>query len=499
MTSRSNTVRGRVPLVVLGLWVAAACATKTETDVEPRKIAVQASSTGSLDEAATAGLVREITHWLQYDPALIVRSPSRRLRPITHEVEAGDVDDVLWVQVASDADGVSVRWDLVDANAHRPPTFSAHDPVGGELPRLPGAVAKALAVELGVGVGGEGVEGHAVATDPGAYADFLRVIGNPPTAEDERAALRAEIELLEELSARLPRYPAAAYALGSAYLDLAGLVGGRGPWYGRAEGELLRAFELDPGDPPIRAKLASFFAKVGRSEESVELLVEGLADHPSFPAFHQQLGYVLRYAGLMEQSMASYRRSQELDSSSGNLISAQDQITKSLIYLGDYEGALASHRRMKAFAEQAGHAINEKQWFYEGVIHLYRGDDEAALHAFRSGARLDPVSVWTTFGTAYEAMALGDTKAVEAVLSDLESRDVVDGERHYRLVHFSAFTRDVDRAVDHLRRSTDGGFFNAPYVSSDPWTAVLRGQPEVEEMIDVARARGDRIRSILQE
>ena len=55
------------------------------------------------------------------------------------------------------------------------------------------------------------------------------------------------------------------------------------------------------------------------------------------------LGYVLRYAGLMEESMASYRRSQELDSTAGNLVSAQDQITKSLIYLGDYDAARDGH------------------------------------------------------------------------------------------------------------------------------------------------------------
>jgi hypothetical protein len=76
---------------------------------------------------------------------------------------------------------------------------------------------------------------------------------------------------------------------------------------------------------------------------------------------------------------------------------------------------------------------------------------------------------------------------------------VVDGERHYRLVHFSAFVGDVGRAVDHLRKSTDGGFFNASYLVGDPWTAVLRGQPEAEEMIEAARARGHAIRKLIQE
>lgn len=499
MKSPSKPAPMWIPLAVIGSCGAAACGAQPETDIEPRKLVVQASETGSLDEAATAGLAREITHRLQHDSALIVRSPSRRLRPITHEVAAGDIDDVVWVEVGAGDDGATVRWDLVDAATDRPPDFRANDPVRGGLPRLPGAIAAAVAGKLGVDGPTEGEDAGVVAEDVDAYADFLRVLGAPPTAEDERTALRATIELLEALRPRLPRYPPLAYALGSAYLDLAGLVGGQGPHYELAEEELLRAFELDPGDPPVRAKLASLFAKLGRSEESVELLVTGIVDHPHFPAFHQQMGYVLRYAGLMDESMAGYRRSQELDSSSGNLIGAQDQITKSLIYLGDYAEALASHRRMKAFAEDAGRALDEKQWFYEGVIHLYLGDVESAVHAFRSGARIDPASVWTTFGRGYEAMALGDTATVEAVLTELEQRDVVDGERHYRLVHFSAFVGDVGRAVDHLRKSTDGGFFNASYLVGDPWTTVLRGQPEAEEMIEAARARGHAIRKLIQE
>lgn len=341
--------------------------------------------------------------------------------------------------------------------------------------------------------------GNPLQEDSAAYADFLRVLGAPPTAPDARGALRLRIEQLEVLRPRLPDYAPVAYALGSAYLDLAGLVGGTGPWYDLAENELERAFDLDPRDPPVRAKLASLHAKLGRSEESVALLVEGLAHHPDFPDFHDQLGYVLRYAGLMEESMASYRRSQELDSSPGNLIAAQDQITKSLIYLGDYDAALASHRRMLGFVEGAGRSVDEKQCFYEGVIHLYRGDVDSAVDAFRAGARLDPSTVWTMFGRAYEAMALGDTAAVESTLDELVHRDVVDGERHYRLVHFAAFIGDVDRAVDHLRQSTDGGFFAAPYLASDPWTAILRGVPDAEAMVEAARTRGEAIRTLLPE
>ena len=330
--------------------------------------------------------------------------------------------------------------------------------------------------------------------DPAAYAEFLRLLAAPSEAGSEEAMLRRRVAALEGLQSRLESYAPAATALGTAYLDLAGLVGGRGPYYEKATHALAHAFELDPGYPPARAKLASLFAKLGRSEEAAELLVDGLVTYPDYPAFHETLGYVLRYAGLMEESMASYRRGQELDSSLNNLVSTQDQITKSLIYLGDYDAALGSHERMMSFLEELGRPPNEKQRFYEGVIHLYRGDPASAIRAFRAGAHLEPESVWTTFGRGYEAMALEDTARVEAVLEELESREVVDGERHYRLVHFAAFAGHPDRALDHLQKATDGGFFNSPYLESDPWLESLRSSPRFRDLVSAARARHDAVR-----
>ena len=94
-------------------------------------------------------------------------------------------------------------------------------------------------------------------------------------------------------------------ALVEADLDLAGEVGGTGPYYERAGQALERAFELDPSYPPSRSKLASYLAKLGRSEESARLAWEGLRSHPGFTEYHERLGYVLRYAGHMDESMAA--------------------------------------------------------------------------------------------------------------------------------------------------------------------------------------------------
>ena len=444
------------------------------------------------------GLVAEVTHWLQYSPGVVVRAPRlelvRRGNHAASPAALPDVDYIVWIELRQDGDGFSVRWDLEGATDRSSPASRDRTPVGGALPELPRGIAGVVLDELGVETRApSSLESRAAAADPFAYGEFLRLLGAPSEAGGGEATLRRRVEAMEELRPRLGSYAPAATALGTAYLDLAGLVGGRGPYYEQATHALVHAFGLDPGYPPARAKLASLFAKLGRSEEAVELLTNGLATHPDYPAFHETLGYVLRYAGLMEESMASYRRGQVLDSSLSNLVSTQDLITKSLIYLGDYDAALGSHERMMSFLEASGRSPDEKQRFYEGVIHLYRADAASAVAAFRAGARLDPESVWTTFGRAYEAMALGDSARVEAILEELERREVVDGERHYRLVHFATFAGHPDRALDHLQKATDGGFFNAPYVERDPWLAHLRPLPRFGDLLGAARARHDAV------
>jgi tetratricopeptide (TPR) repeat protein len=283
---------------------------------------------------------------------------------------------------------------------------------------------------------------------------------------------------------------------GRTYLDLAGRSSGNEPYYDRAAEVLRKAVEIDPRYPPARELLASYFAKHGDSEQSVTLLREGLTTHPEYPGYYDQLGYVLRYAGLMEASIENYQRAQALDGSVENLVSTQDQITKSLIYLGRYQEAMSSHLKMESLMKGAGRTPDEKEWFYKGVIHLYAGQRDQAVEAFRRGEAMDATTVWTTFGRGYAGIATGDREQVAKVLDSLERLVVIDGERHYRLVHFACFLGEHARALEQLQASIRGGFFNAPYISADPLTAALRSQPGFAPLLAQAEKRHTAFRAL---
>jgi tetratricopeptide (TPR) repeat protein len=459
--------------VALGVVASAACTASPPP--APRAVVALARTTDGTSSAASelaSGIAIEVGHWLARSPDVVVRTPSlASARSISSFTEAGErlgTDLVVWVDVVGTHTQPVVRYSTESANSQerRAQELSATD---NDLVSVPRHIAA-------------DVLGSTLSPwpplSPATYAKFLRTIGREPSA-------LADVPLPRDLE----HYPPALTELGRTYLDLAGRSSGSEPYYDRAEHILRRAVQLDAAYPPARQLLASYFAKHGQSEQSVTLLQEGLSTHPNYPGYYDQLGYVLRYAGLMEPSMENYRRAQALDRSLENLVSAQDQITKSLIYLGRYQDAMSSHVRMESFMNRAGSAPDEKEWFYKGVIHLYADERDQAVEAFRRGEALDGTSVWTTFGRGYAGIANGNRDQVAKVLDALERLVVVDGERHYRLVHFACFLGEHDRALEHLATSIRGGFFNAPYIAADPLTTALRSQPRFAQLLREAEER----------
>jgi len=465
-------------------------------EAHPPAVVAVVAVRGTDDQATRAlasGLAVEVGHWLSHASDVVVR-----------EEDEGAGREVRLSLAAADGGWVA-RWAVAAPGAAPILDSTTVTPEG--MATFPRALALQVFADVSSDAAARGdLEGARDPSPADAYVAFLRLLGaegvgtaggspsdvDPaPTGEEKARHLLARTAALDSVAARLVDAPAAELELGSEYLELAGLVSGTAPYYDQAGRHLARAVELDPGLPAAREELALYNTKLGRSEEALALLVEGIARSPSYAGFHDARGYLLRYAGWMRKSIASYRRAQELDPRPDNLVDTQDQITKSHIYLGEYAEALASHRRIESHLAVMGRPATEKEHFYEGVIHLYAGDRDAALASFRDGRAVDPGTVWSTFGEGYEGIALGDRDRVEDVLERLEALNVVDGERHYRLVHLAAFLGETERALKHLEYSISAGFFASPYFETDPLTESLRADPGVPPLLAKAAARHD--------
>jgi TolB-like protein len=322
--------------------------------------------------------------------------------------------------------------------------------------------------------------------DPLAYEYYLRAVAIEPSKE---ADWTGRIQLLKKSIELDPTFTPAFADLGYAYLQYAGKIGGRGGYYGLAERTLRRAFRMNGELPQAFSYLSSLYAKTGKSEESVELLQKALNIYPNIPSFYRGLGYIFRYAGLMDESIQFYKLSQRLDSSFLNLVSAQSQITKSLIYQKKYKTALASHGKMMHYLKQTQQSADEKKLFYGGMIDLYSKRIDRAITLFDSAFDVDKSSVWTTFGQAYKEAALGNDETVLNIAKRLEARNIVDGERRYRLVHFYALIGKKEDALRNLKKSIESGFFNFPYISNDPFLDNIRATKEFKNLLAQAKRR----------
>ena len=119
------------------------------------------------------------------------------------------------------------------------------------------------------------------------------------------------------------------------------------------------------------------------------------------------------------------------------------------------------------------------------------------VECFQRAAKLEPDSVWTTFGLAYQGIAENDPDVVAGIMDRLEQRVVVDGERHYRLVHFGSFLERRGAALEHLQIAIESGFFNSPYIRTDPLTVALHDHLRFKELLQTAEARHLAFRKLL--
>lgn len=342
---------------------------------------------------------------------------------------------------------------------------------------------------------GAGLQQRNPKVNAAAHELYLRAMAlRPVTAEQ----WQQRIELLAQAVKLGPNYAPALAALGDAHMQYAGKTGGGARHYERAATLLRRALKIDDKSLPTLLALGSLYAKTGQSEESASLLRRALRQVPNAASLHAALGYVYRYAGLLDQSIAAYRQAQALDASLTSLVENEEQIVKALIYQGDYRAALAAHEKIAAHRQAAQQPADHKELFYAGVAHFYLQEHDAAAKLFAEAARLDALSIWSVFGQAYKAAAQRDHARLLIQAQELERRDIVDGERRYRLAHFYALAGRETEALQHLSKAITGGFFNYPYISRDPLLTNIRATEEFKRLLRQAKKRHETFKAASQ-
>ena len=330
--------------------------------------------------------------------------------------------------------------------------------------------------------------------DSDEYMQYLQLIGNKNTIDWQE-----RIRVLSNIAAIDSKYAPFWAQLGNAQLKFAE----SGPedaerHFAAAETSLLKSLSLRPKLPFAIHALASVHMRVGRTEEASALLRDAVSHRPASAALVAKLAYTYRYAGLLERSIDEYRLAKILDDSLTNAISVDSQIAKAQIYLGHYESALKTYFGIRELLSQSGKSPDEKMLFYEGLAHFYSSNENKAVQLFDAAIRVHADSVWSQFALAYKQAALGHYGELIETAKQLESGNVKDGERRYRLAHFYALAGDVDSAIDHLAAALAAGNFDFPYSSSDPLLESIRHSSRYKDVMYQMKQRHEQFANNLK-
>ena len=243
-----------------------------------------------------------------------------------------------------------------------------------------------------------------------------------------------------------------------------------------AHAALQRAFALDPDLACAHQFFTFVQVDTGHANEAMCRLLERLARHPGEPESFTSLVQVLRFRGLLPQSVQAHRRASELDPA------IVTSVAHTLFLAGEYASTI------ETYSGRAAYYLDAAAW-------AALGDRERAIVLLRE--RLGRMSL-SKLMTALmgSLLALLEGRSGEAVRLMEETDTAREPEV---LVYFARHYARIGRAepaARALKRAAQLGFVCAPNtLNSDAWLSPLREHPEFDSLLSTAEALVQEARS----
>jgi len=317
-------------------------------------------------------------------------------------------------------------------------------------------------------------------SDPLAYEYYLRGV-DLYTRNDFPMA----VELFRKSVSIDPNYAQAWAHLGTAYTAVAAFRFGGQEDYQKALEAYRKALELNPNQIEARIFMANMFTDTNQVNQAVPLLREVLAANPNYALAHWELGYVYRFAGVLDESISECERARAIDPQ----VKLRSSALNAYLYSGQYEKFLQTLPP----DDQAAFVV-----FYRGLAHLYLKDNKAASADFERAFQLDP-SLYTQIGKALGYSISGKRseglELLKTIEAKMKERGVSDAEAMYKIAQAYALLGDKPASLRMLAQSINGGFFCYPYIKDDPLLNSIRDQPDYAVLLETARKGHEEFRS----
>jgi DNA-binding winged helix-turn-helix (wHTH) protein len=243
-----------------------------------------------------------------------------------------------------------------------------------------------------------------------------------------------------------------------------------------AEAAFQRAFVLDPDLASAHQFYTLLQVDLGRADEAMRRLLERLKHHPTEAESFSSLVQVLRFRGLLRESVAAHRRAVELDPA------VTTSVAHTFFLAGQYKTAI------DAYSGRTGYYLDAAAW-------AALDDRKQALALLRERLSNSSFSkLITALMTSLFAMLEGKTDEAKSIMDSADtSREpeiLLYFARHY--CHLGLLDPSI-RALEIAARS---GFICAPEtLKLDPWFVRLPKHKHFGSLLSTAHAFVEESRS----
>jgi eukaryotic-like serine/threonine-protein kinase len=410
----------------------------------------------------------EITTALSYVPRLALRpfsQTSRYAGPSVDPQQAGRelrVAQILTGHYVTSGDRLEVTMEAIDVDENRLLWRDSVSAPPGDLIALRGQIESRLKNGLVPKLAGAGGSASSVpASRPRnqeAYDLYLRSLAVGHDLEPNRTA----ITMLERSVALDPEFATAWYALGRRYYDESLYAGGGRLFYEKARGGYERAMTLDPEDVQSPANLAIMRTEQGDLEGAYDDAKNLVRRRPDNPHAHHTLGYMYRYAGLLEESARECDEAMRLDPTNREWRSC----SMPFLVLGRYD------RARQFLALDAGSAWARR---IELAILTAEGKTDEIRKLLTQDPGVMATNQWILLRAYLEKRPETEIEAA-AARAERDMPDM-DGEPCFFIGQTLAYCERKERALRLLRESLDRGFIPYPAMDIFPAYAKYSSEP----------------------
>ena len=250
-----------------------------------------------------------------------------------------------------------------------------------------------------------------IPNNPLAYEYYLRSLAYPLTLKGHELA----VAMLQQSLALDDSYAPAYAEIGNRLLYLTYYGLGKPEQMKLAEQNLLTALALNDRQMSALSSLALLYTEGGQSVKAMELTKKMLEINPNNAAAHFALGYIYRYAGLLEQSITEMELAVRIDPSDRHFRS----LGSTYYNAGYYEKALV------AFEIDQGSAFSLG---WQGIVLARMGHKEQAIALFNQVSAMAPGGFWDLVATTQKAIIEQQFDVGLQALRELEWSNINDSE-----------------------------------------------------------------------